>query len=125
MPMIEDFSPAHITIHPRIGTQQYKGEVDLEAFANIYNSTSLNIIYNGDICEIDQLKLIEEKFPKIIGVMLGRGLLANPAMARVYIGGKALSEDEYITLHNSLFAYYNDLLCGETTILNKIKPFWE
>ena len=57
--------------------------------------------------------------------MLGRGLLANPAMARVYIGGKALSEDEYITLHNSLFAYYNDILCGETQILNKIKPFWE
>ena len=31
LPIIEDFSPSHITIHPRIGTQQYKGEVDLNA----------------------------------------------------------------------------------------------
>ena len=57
--------------------------------------------------------------------MLGRGLLANPALAREYNGGTPLSEDEYLNMHNSLFSYYNEILCGYTQILNKIKPFWE
>ena len=41
----------HLTIHPRIGKQMYKGEVDMETFHKVYDALRIPIIYNGDITE--------------------------------------------------------------------------
>ena len=77
----------HVTLHPRLGRQQYKGTPDLEAFARFLEACRHPMVYNGDIMHAECGKWevgnvdgtdISALFPDLKGVMLGRGLLARP-----------------------------------------------
>ncbi|MDD3036381.1 tRNA-dihydrouridine synthase family protein [Bacteroides sp.] len=119
-----------ITIHPRIGKQQYKGDVDLKSFANFQSLCNHPLIYNGDIKRIEDIQSIHNQYPTLKGIMIGRGLLANPALALEYREGRKLSSDEMAEkireMHTMLFQYYEQQLNGgEVQVLNKLKAFWE
>ena len=120
----------HIILHPRLGKQQYKGEVDLSGFEAFYNGCEKPLLYNGDLHTVEDIQTITERFPKLAGVVIGRGLLANPALAWEYRQGKKLSPDEIIEkvgqLHAEVYSTYEELLQGgETQLLMKMKSFWE
>lgn len=130
LPILNDLPLKQITMHPRLGKQQYKGEVDLDGFEAFYNSCQHPLIYNGDILHANDIQKLCNRFPKLAGVMIGRGLLANPALALEYQSGKPLEADEMKAklhaLHRSIFSYYeNYLQGGEHQLLDKTKPFWE
>ena len=62
--------------------------------------------------------------------MIGRGLLANPALALEYQQGHPLSGEEMREklrlFHADLFAQYGNLLeGGDQQLLMKMKTFWE
>ena len=38
IPCFDIIKPEHITVHPRLGVQQYKGEVDMDSFREFYKS---------------------------------------------------------------------------------------
>ncbi len=61
--------------------------------------------------------------------MIGRGLLANPALAMEYREGIVLPREELYAkvnvFHNRLFYHYESYLQGGTQLLSKIKPYWE
>lgn len=70
-----------ITIHPRIGTQVYRGEVNLQGFASCLEISKHPLIYNGDLFNLGQYRKLSEAFPQIRTWMPGRGLLINPFLA--------------------------------------------
>ena len=80
-PILNDLPISQITMHPRLGKQQYKGEVDLNGFAAFANVCQHPLLYNGDIRTIEEIEHIQQQFPQLSGIMIGRGLLANPALA--------------------------------------------
>lgn len=130
LPVLNDAPLSHITLHPRIGKQQYKGTVDMTGFTEFYNRCTHPLIYNGDIQTVEDIERMVSQFPKLKGVMIGRGLLANPALAWEYRNGKTMDKHEKMknlqALHNGVFDYYRaHLEGGDTQILNKMKPFWE
>ncbi|MDD2962037.1 MAG: tRNA-dihydrouridine synthase family protein [Muribaculaceae bacterium] len=124
IPEIEKFKPTELTIHPRIAKQQYTGDILINQFDEIYNATSIPIVYNGDILTVDNINSIVMKYPKLKAIMIGRGLLYNPALAREYQNGKKLEIAEFMTFSNQIYNYYKDTLQGDSHILAKIKPFW-
>lgn len=129
LPILNDTPLAHITMHPRLGVEQYKKPVDVDAFAEFYDACKHPVIYNGDILTLDDIKRIEERFPALKGVMLGRGLLANPALGMEYRNGRTLDNAELCTLvqqmHDELFRQLSPRLQGNTQFLSKMKPYWE
>ena len=66
-----------ITLHPRLGKQQYKGAIDFKSFEKFYNECSHPLVYNGDITSVSQICEMEKSYPKLAGIMIGRGLLAR------------------------------------------------
>lgn len=119
-----------VTMHPRLGKQQYKGSVDLEGFTAFYDACQHPLVYNGDLASREDIERTTGRFPKLAGVMIGRGLLANPALALEYKENRALSDDERIGkvkgMHTAVFdGYTNQLNGGEAQLLNKMKSFWE
>ena len=120
---------AHVTMHPRIATQQYKGEVDLDVFGRFVGQCKHDVIYNGDLTTVDDVKRIEEMFPGLKGVMIGRGLLMRPSLAMEYASGEALSDEKLLKMvlrmHNELFEEYSSILQGDGHLLMKMKSFWE
>ena len=123
--LIDSFAPSQITIHARLGKQQYKGECDIDSFERIIDGVSSKIVYNGDIIDCAGIDAIGERFKNIDTVMIGRALLSNPALAREYNGGAPLSPGEWLEFISSLFYYYSDTLQGDAHILAKMKPYWE
>ena len=83
-PILNDLPLRQITMHPRLGKQGYKGEVDLEGFSAFREVCRLPLVYNGDIHLVEDIQRISKQFPSLAGIMIGRGLLANPALALEY-----------------------------------------
>lgn len=128
--ILNELPLTHIAMHARVGKQQYKGDVDLKSFEAFYNECRHPLIYNGDLLTTEDIDHIATRFPRLAGVMIGRGLIANPALAMEYKQGYSLTHKEMIDkiklLHSDIFAQYADLLeGGEHQLLSKMKGFWE
>lgn len=129
LPILNNTPLSHITMHPRLGCEQYKQPVDLEEFSAFYNECVHPLIYNGDILTLQDIKRMETTFPTLDGIMIGRGLLANPALAMEYKQGKEISKSElcrYVeAMHNAMHRSMSERLQGNTQLLSKMKPYWE
>lgn len=126
MPIINEMPLVHVTLHPRLGRQQYKGVADKEAFMRFMEGCQHPMVYNGDVVE---LKMENGKWKigadaidstKLKGVMIGRGLLARPWM---------LSDKEPHTviknMHAIVYRHATEHLCGDSQILSRLHAFWE
>ncbi|WP_321334721.1 tRNA-dihydrouridine synthase family protein [uncultured Bacteroides sp.] len=129
LPLLNNYSLKQITLHARVGKQQYKGETDRDSFETFYNECRHPLIYNGDINTLEDINEIVSRFPNISGIMIGRGLLANPALALEYQQDKKLSQKEMLgkvkAFHAVLFDYYEAHLQGNDQLVNKVKTLWE
>lgn len=118
-----------ITLHPRIGTQQYKGSVNMEAFNEFYALCKHPMIYNGDVTTVNGIRQLEENYPKLAGIMIGRGLLARPSLATEYVSGLELPwEKRRLTLlnfHDRLKAHYETIANSEAQVHSRLRLFWE
>jgi len=74
---------SELTVHPRIQKEFYKGVPHLDVFANILKESRNPVVYNGDLFTVESVKQFREKFPTVDTVMIGRGLIRNPALAEL------------------------------------------
>lgn len=129
MPILNDAPLRHVTMHPRLGIEQYKKPVDVDAFAEFYTACKHPVIYNGDLNSLADINRVEQLFPGLKGIMLGRGLLANPALGVEYRTGRELTNAELGNLvrqmHDALMRELTPRLQGNTQFLSKMKPYWE
>jgi len=118
-----------LIVHPRLGKQMYSGNVHMEEFDMAYNEGKMPISYNGDIlCAEDYLKL-KEKYPKLKGVMIGRGAIARPEIfeeiRRVECGLSTVVEDiaKLKKYHDELLSAYENAISQRVAVLH-IKEHW-
>ena len=119
----------HLTVHPRIGKQMYKGEVDMDAFNEVYSSIHIPIIYNGDVTSMEQVSSLSERYPGLHGIMMGRGLLARPTLAQECLMGKEMPHEERMSIlmqmHEDMLGYCTRKYKVDSQILLHIHAFWE
>lgn len=129
LPVLNDTPLASIILHARVGTQEYKGEVNPDAFEAFYNECKHPLWYNGDVLTGEDIQRVTARFPRLEGVMIGRGLLANPALAIEYANGTEFSQEErfrkFKQFHAELLAAYAERLQGDHQLLMRMKTFWE
>ena len=93
---------SELIVHPRTRQEFYNGTPH-QAVCALPQS---HFIYNGDLFTAAQAQTLLDKFPHISGVMLGRGLAGNPALAQELMGGKALTLDALRAFHDDLYREY-------------------
>ncbi len=69
-----------LTIHPRVRSAFYKGQVHMDVFRDAVHTCAIPLCYNGDIGAREDVAKLQEQFPGLSAVMVGRGLLADPGM---------------------------------------------
>ena len=108
-----------LTIHPRVRKQFYDGSVDMETFDYAVKNSHNPLCYNGDILTLSQAEALQEKYPEIQSVMIGRGLIADPGMLS---GGtdKAALEG----FMNELMAVYEVEFGGSRNAIFRLKENW-
>ncbi|MBQ1199677.1 MAG: tRNA-dihydrouridine synthase family protein [Bacteroidaceae bacterium] len=119
----------HLTVHPRIGKQMYKGEVDMDAFNEVYSSIHIPIIYNGDVTSMEQVSSLLERYPGLHGIMMGRGLLARPTLAQECLMGEDMPHEQRMSIlmqmHEDMLGYCTRKYKVDSQILLHIHAFWE
>ncbi|WP_029231573.1 tRNA dihydrouridine synthase [Butyrivibrio sp. VCB2006] len=139
---------SELTIHARVREDFYQGKPRLDAFkkaVEIYreNGGTADICYNGDINSLDDYRNLmhflglspdentEEKpsesihnFCPISSVMMGRGLLANPALARELRGGQPLQADELREYLARLYEEYAKFIPEDRNVIFKMLEHW-
>ncbi len=132
--LISQFPLLELIVHPRTGVQMYEGEVDIEAFASVLPQLTVPVIYNGDIFTVADYARIVTRFPTLAGVMLGRGLVADPTLPEQICAWETSGRGSVPTLPpdykrilsfvNELYATYRSTLFGPVPVLGRMKELW-
>ena len=94
-----------IIIHPRTRQGFYKvGTLHADAF-RMAAERGLPLVYNGDLFTAADCAALQAEYPHM-PMMMGRGLICNPALAREACGGAPLNKAELRTFHDALWDAY-------------------
>ena len=113
-----------LIIHPRVQKDFYKNTPNLEIFGEALAISKNSVCYNGDIFSADDFKRIHAQFPNVECFMMGRGILADPSLAREIRGGKAADQSDIRRFHDLLYHTYREEVSGDRNVLFKMKEIW-
>ena len=116
-----------LTIHPRLQKDYYNNFPNMEMFRySVAHSKNL-LCYNGDL--FSEKKVIEfvNDFPSQENIMIGRGVLKNPALITLLLDNGFDRDDvsEIIKdFHSQLLSDYTEAFSGDRPVLFKMKEIW-
>ncbi len=126
LPVFDKYPLDEIILHPRTGMQMYEGTPDHDAFKKARLLSRHIFVYNGDITDLNSFQAVQDKFPEIKNVMIGRGLLSNPFLAES-LKGIPSNENKVTRLknfHDDLFSGYQNIYSGPGHLIGRMKGFW-
>ena len=99
--------PVHEWIlHPRTCREFYSGAPHRECWRQALERAPFPVILNGDLFTAEEAREALDRLPRAAGLMLGRGLAVNPALAQAAQGGPGLTLPALIAFHDRLYAAY-------------------
>ncbi len=105
--VLTEFPLKEIIIHPRTRQGFYKvGTLYPECF-RLAAQRKLPLVYNGDLFTAANCAVHAYAYPGT-PMMLGRGMICNPALAREASGGAPLNKEELYAFHNLLWNAYRE-----------------
>ena len=113
-----------LTIHPRVMRQQYRGQADRAAFSAALPGCRMPVCYNGDVTTPEELHALETQFPQLSGIMVGRGLIADPALFRRARGGAPAAKEELRGYLTDLYHGYTELFGSAGCAISRMKGHW-
>jgi tRNA-dihydrouridine synthase len=128
-----EFPVKELTVHPRVRKQFYKGVPDLNAFEKALVRSACPVCYNGDIYSVSDYNSICSRFlsfsfadgsQKLSAIMLGRGIVSNPALAREIKEGRPLEKNEFRSFLEELENLYREEFTTDKNVFFKMKEMW-
>ena len=121
LPLMEMIKPVNIVVHPRIGKQQYKGDLDIGQFEALMAASSWPVVYNGGLRTIGDIEAVVNRYPDLAAVMVGSGLAANPGLF-----APDAAPDDYRRFHDLLVDGYSEQLNGgEAQLVRHLQDIWQ
>lgn len=122
--IFNQFPINELIVHPRTREDFYQNTPDMQAFSYAMDHSKNVLCYNGDIFNKEDYKHLMARYPSLSSVMLGRGILQNPAVI-ASIKEENLPEKETIQeFVTELCERYREELYGERPVLFKMKKLW-
>ncbi len=129
---------SELTVHPRVQTDYYRNRPNLEVFSRALAQAKMPLVYNGDLFNLTAFAQFHASFPTAGAVMLGRGVLCDPALfgeIRAALAGPSrdgenrcgeghLTKERLWIFHERLLKDYTEILSGESHVLFKMKELW-
>ncbi len=143
--LLASYPICHVIIHPRTRADFYRGLLNMDAFRRMADILGWErVTYNGDIRSVADFERIRGELPECRSFMIGRGLIADPSLARQIraattgshteqgdgdsmtkqdLSGRATNR-ELADFLDSLWADYEARYGGEKQLLDKMKELW-
>jgi tRNA-dihydrouridine synthase len=129
-----------LIIHPRVQQDYYKNHPNLDVFEEAVRDSRISLCYNGDINTAEDAEKIEERFPQVDKMMLGRGLIGDPQLAEKIEAHHNLAETQSSDaaghlsqavdrsrirkFHDQIYEDYQKVCSGDRNVLFKMKEIW-
>lgn len=118
-----------LIIHPRIQTDFYKNHPNMEVFRMAVKESVNPVCYNGDLFSVQDVEEFRRQFPTVEALMLGRGILTNPALPSMLCGGgtspaSVLDKQRLKAFHDAVLFGYRQAIQGDKNVLFKMKELW-
>ena len=79
----------------------------------------------GFLAKKEELQhFLDEVFMAVDRLMLGRGLIANPGLAREMLGGPSVDADHLFRMHQDVYMGYRSEIPEANNVLFKMKELW-
>ena len=113
---------AELIVHPRVRADQYDGSPRRKLYGKTLERAPFPVAYNGDVFAPADYDALLAAWPDTRHVMLGRGVLTNPALPRELRAGAPLSLDELRAFHDGLLEAYAAEMGGNAVF--RMKEWW-
>ncbi len=124
LPVLNKYTFSNLIIHPRIRKEMYNGEPHMDIFRWAYENSTNPVSYNGNIYCVEDFERIKNEFPNLEEIMIGRGLVSNPALAREIITNQGIRSEELKEFIEAMQISYKCEIPGEIQIMHKMKELW-
>jgi len=115
---------AELIVHPRIRKDFYRHPVRQAAFDSAQARCKVPISYNGGIVTEEDYAACVGCWPSVKAVMIGQGLVSDPALARKIKGGAACDLKTLRTFHDALLDGYAQQFGNRTNAMKRMKEIW-
>lgn len=126
--LYQKYPVAELIIHARLQREQYRFTPHKEAFSAAAAALpDIPLCYNGDITSVKSYAQLLDAVPSTDCIMIGRGILRNPALAaqlKKTDAAKLFTRETLRAFHDEIFAGYAARMSGETPTLFKMKDLW-
>lgn len=116
-----------LIIHPRLRREFYNGQPHNDAY-RLASSLPFPVCANGDLASPDSMQLLQDQFPFLDRVMIGRGLLRRPWLVQELENNSPLdfqiSKQTLLDFHNEILEGYCRIMSGDQPVLYKMKDLW-
>lgn len=119
-----------LIIHPRVQTDYYKNTPNLEAFSKALEKSKCSVCYNGDLFSEKDIVYIKDTYKSLSGIMLGRGIIANPFLLEDHVHSDTSGTVEQARMaklkafHDEILEGYRQRVSGEKDVLFRMKELW-
>jgi tRNA-dihydrouridine synthase len=124
MQIYEKYPVEELIIHPRVQKDFYRNSARREYYRHASENSKIRLCYNGDIFTPEDYRYFIREFPDAEAVMLGRGLLSDPGLARELAAGIKTGREELKGFHDMVYEGYKNILFGDINVLHKMKEIW-
>ena len=93
----EKYPLSELIVHPRVQKEFYRGAVHRDAFEAALAVRRDAPVYNGDLFTAADVAAFQGKYPQVDTIMVGRGLMADPALGRRLRGGAGAARQELVS----------------------------
>lgn len=111
-----------LIVHPRVQRDFYRGKPRHDRYVQAIERVPFPVAYNGDVFSAEDLNALLDVCPQTRHVMLGRGLVADPSLARQISGEKPLDAHELKAFHDDLVAGYEAEMGSNAAFI--MKEWW-
>ena len=111
---------SELIIHPRVRKDFYKHPARVEEFAQALAQSRNPVSYNGDLMSLKDCEAMAARFPQTKALMIGRGLIANPAM----LTPEKQTRENLREFHDALYEGYREMFGNDRNAMMRMKEVW-
>ena len=115
---------AQLILHPRVRQDFYRLPARREAFAALYPRIAAPVCYNGDLFTHRDCRAFAQAFPQVDHVMVGRGLMADPALIQRCQGKGGADRARLRAFHDDLYEGYCQAFGSRRSAMLRMKETW-
>ena len=104
--LLRRYPACELIIHPRTREEFYEGRPHRDIYLAAAAQSTCPVVCNGNLFTPQACRALEADSPQTAALMLGRGMLTNPALAQTYAGGAPLTRETLRAFHDDLLRAY-------------------